>query len=333
MMLDERPGLSTGRLSRLISEAVERCALDLSGARVLTEAATGAYVVTPVIAAVSGAQVVALTGDSRYGTAEQVKAATLTLAGQLGVTDRILITTQREAEHFATADVITNSGHVRPIVGNLAAAIRSDAVLSLMFEAWEALVGRLDIDVDVLRDRGVQIAGTNERHPHVDVFSYLGPMAVAALADAGVSAYRGRIALLCDNAFRDYIVDGLKAAGAEVDVAASLDGLSGDSPDALLVALQPTGASVLSASDLHRIGTSWPDCVLLQFWGDVDRAQCPVACWPLVAPPAGHMGVLPSRLGPEPIVRLQAGGLKVAQVLRMPPIARTARDVEYVDAF
>lgn len=333
MTVDERPGLSTGRLCRLVSEAVERCALDLSGARVLTEAATGAYVVTPVIAAVSGARVVALTADSRYGTGEQVKAATMALAAQLGVADRIVITTQRAPEHFAAADVITNSGHVRPILGELAAAVRPDAVLSLMFESWEAQVGRLDIDVDVLRDRGVQIAGTNERHPHVDVFSYLGPMAVVELADAGVSAYGGRIAVLCDNAFRDYIADGLKAAGAEVDVAASLDGLSTQYPDAVLVALQPTGGSVLSAADLHRIGTSWPDCILVQFWGDIDRVQCPVACWPVVAPPVGHMGVLPSRLGPEPIVRLQAGGLKVAQVLLMRSAARTAQDVEYVDAF
>lgn len=331
--MDERPGLSTGRLSRLVGEAVERCAIDLSGAMVLTEAATGAYVVTPVLAAVSGATVVALTADSRYGTAEQVKTVTMALAAKLGVADRIVITTQGEVEHFAAADVITNSGHVRPIVGKRAAAIRPDAVLSLMFESWEARAGRLDLDIDVLRDRGVQIAGTNERHPHVDVFSYLGPMAVAELTDAGVAAYRARIAVLCDNAFRDYIVDGLKTAGAEVDVAASLDGLSGDSPDALLVALQPTGASVLSAADLSRIGQSWPDCVLVQFWGDIDRARCPLATWPVVAPPAGHMGVLPSRVGPEPIVRLQAGGLKVAQVLLTPPTSRTALDLEYVDAF
>lgn len=333
MTMDERPGLSTGRLSRLVSEAVQRCALDLSGAHVLTEAATGAYVVTPVIAAVAGAHVVALTADSRYGTAAEVAAATTALATRLGVVDRITVTTRREAAHFAGADVITNSGHVRPIAGPLAAAIRPDAVLSLMFESWEAQAGRLDIDVESLRDRGVQIAGTNERHPDVDVFSYLGPMAVVELADAGVTAYRSRIAVLCDNAFRDYIVDGLKSAGAEVDVAASLDGLSLESPDALLVALQPTGAAVLSAADMYRIGARWPDCVLVQFWGDIDRERCPVATWPAVAPAAGHMGVLPARLGPEPIVRLQAGGLKVAQVLLTPPAARTARDTEYVDAF
>jgi hypothetical protein len=263
----------------------------------------------------------------------QVEAATMDLATRLGVADRITITTRRAAEHFAAADAITNSGHVRPITGELAAAIRPETVLSLMFESWEAQAGRLDIDVDALRDRGIQIAGTNERHPQVDVFSHLGSMAVAELSDAGVSAYRSRIAVLCDNAFQDYIVDGLKAAGAEVDVAQSLEGLSGRGPDALLVALQPTGASVLSGADLRRIATSWPDCILVQFWGDIDREQCGVPIWPVLAPSPGHMGVLPSRVGPEPIVRLQAGGLKVAQVLLTPPAERTAQDLEYVDAF
>jgi hypothetical protein len=333
MMLDGRPGLAVGRLSRLINEAVDRIELDLADTLVLTEAASGAYVVTPVIAAVSGAHVVALTADSRYGTAEEVGTATMALAARLGVSDRIVITKRRAATYFAAADIITNSGHVRPIVGTPAAAIQSGAALPLMFESWEAQAGRLDIDVEGLRARGVQIAGTNERHPHVDVFSYLGPLAVAELADAGVAAYRGRIAVLCDNAFREYIVDGLKAAGAEVDVAATLDGLSGQQPDALLVALQPTGASVLSTVELDRIATGWPDCVVVQFWGDLDRQRCRVAIWPDVAPAAGHMGVLLSRLGPEPIVRLQAGGLKVGQVLLSPPRERTAQDLEYVDVF
>jgi hypothetical protein len=56
----------------------------------------------------------------------------------------------------------------------------------------------------------------------------------------------------------------------------------------------------------------------LQYWGDLDRksltaAEVPV--WPPQAPPAGHMGVLPSAIGPDPIVRLQAGGLKVGELL------------------
>jgi hypothetical protein len=73
---------------------------------------------------------------------------------------------------------------------------------------------------------------------------------------------------------------------------------------------------------------------MAQFWGDVDRASLDdvvIAYWPLHAPPAGHMAILPSQPGPEPVVRLQAGGLKVASVLLKEPAERTGFDVEFLD--
>jgi hypothetical protein len=334
-LADGRPGLAGPRLARLVDDAVQRCALDLRGVSVLTEAATGPYAVTPVLAAAAGASVVALTASTRYGTLDDVRAVTLDLAERLGVTNRITVTDERSPKLFAEADVITNSGHVRPICGDAADAIRPDAVLSLMFEAWEIQAGRLDLDLDGLRARGVRIAGTNERHPHVDVFSFLGPMAVVQLADAGVSAYHGTIAVLCDNPFSDYLHLGLLAAGARAVTASNLaDLLAVPAVDALIVALRPTGASVLSADALRSIALHWPDATIVQFWGDVDRSRCAelnLACWPTTSPGTGHMGVLPSRLGPEPIVRLQAGGLKVAQVLLKPPQERTSQDLAYLD--
>jgi hypothetical protein len=66
------------------------------------------------------------------------------------------------------------------------------------------------------------------------------------------------------------------------------------------------------------LGELAPGTVLVQYWGDADRAAAAAAgvpVWPPEAPPPGHMGVLPSAVGPEPIVRLQAGGLKVGEVL------------------
>jgi hypothetical protein len=58
--------------------------------------------------------------------------------------------------------------------------------------------------------------------------------------------------------------------------------------------------------------------VIAQFWGDLDRAalaRAGLRYWPLDAPPRGHQGILPSSVGPEPIVRLQSGGLKVGEVM------------------
>jgi hypothetical protein len=101
-----------------------------------------------------------------------------------------------------------------------------------------------------------------------------------------------------------------------------LEGLSvvndGRTYDAILVALQPRPEPVLSAAAVNTIAERWPGALVAQFWGDLDRAALVVAdvpVWPPDTPLPGHMGILPSGIGPEPIVRLQTGGLKAAEVL------------------
>jgi hypothetical protein len=322
-------------LARLIRESVERTQLDLGGLNVLTEAASGPYVVTPVIAALAGADVVAVTADSRYGTIDSITRSTMELADHLGVASRVTVTGERTPDLYSAADVVTNSGHVRPITGDFARALRPGTVVPLMFETWEIDAGRIDIDLDQVRARGVIVAGTNERHPDIDVFSFLGLMAVLQLADAGISAYRGRIALLCENPFHDYIVAGLKNAGAEVSSTSDVrELLAMPEPDAVVLAATPGAGPTLTAADIRDVAARWPDVTLCQFWGDLNRSRCAaenVAVWPREDPGIGHMGVLPSRVGPEPIVRLQTGGLKVAQVLRMPLSERTRQDEEWLD--
>src|SRR5262245_16028908 len=72
-----RSGLNADRLVRLMRDAVDRCRLDLHGAVVFTEAATGAYAVTPILAAMAGARrVYGLTRTTSHGTAEEVIALT-----------------------------------------------------------------------------------------------------------------------------------------------------------------------------------------------------------------------------------------------------------------
>lgn len=334
---DVPPGLRPIRLAHLVERAVAATALDLGGATVLTEAATGAYVVTPVLAAAGGAErVVAVTRATRHGTVADVVAQTDALAAQLGVADRITVHEGRPTpEQLAAADVVTNSGHVRPIDAEVIAHLRRDAVVPLMFESWEIDLGRDDVDLAALRAAGIRFAGTNERHPAVDVFSYLGPMAVKLLADAAVATYRARVTLLCDNPFRPYLVDGLERSGAEVVAAdrPSADVLDAHT-DAVVVALRPRGEPVLDRADLELIARSSPAAIVAQFWGDVDREACHsvgIVCAPETAPRAGHMGVLPSAVGPEPIVRLQAGGLKVAELLRRDRSGWTDDERRYVD--
>lgn len=333
-MTAPRPGLNTARLVRLMREAVARCRLDLRGTVVLTEAATGAYAVTPVLAALAGAaRVVAVTRATAYGTVAEVTAATEALAAAAGVSGRIRVGTEKRPELFGAADVVTNSGHVRPIDARVVGLMRPGAVVPLMYERWELRPG--EVDLAACAARGVRVAGTNERHPNVGVFEYLGAMAVKLLLDAGVAVHGSRVLVVCDNPFADFLCRGLSGAGAAVELAAAVaPGSLNEQLDAILVATKP-GTAPIGRAEAELIGTTAPGAVVAQYWGEIDRAAldavgvayCPAAA---AAPAPGHMGVLPSAVGPEPIVRLQAGGLKVAEVLLR--VAPVSSDWEYVDA-
>jgi hypothetical protein len=334
-MAISQPGLNDLRLRRLMKEAIARCRLDLSGATVLTEAASGAYRVTPVLAAMAGARaVVAIARSSRYGTVAEISAGINELAQLAGVHDQqIAIVAEKRQALIAQADIITNSGHVRPIDAEMVGWLKPSVVVPLMYEAWEFRRG--DVDLAACRSRGIAVAGTNERHGAIDVFSFLGIMATKLLLDAGVAVRGSRILLLCDNPFLPFIRDGLTNGGAAVDTYRRLN----ESPerstyDAVLVALRPGTEPCIGAHEARAIARRWPGAIVAQFWGDIDRnalADAGVLIWPLLTPAPGHMGVLPSDIGPEPVVRLQAGGLKVAEVLRKPARLRTAEDREFLD--
>jgi len=284
------------QLLDLIREAIARLELDLSERTVVTEAATGAYAATPVIAALAGARHVQAVARGSAAAA----AYTQDLAAYAGV--RVEVVTNIRDAAVDAADIVTNSGRVRPLDAATVARMRPGAAIPLMYETWELRAS--DVDVDACRARGVRVAGTNECHPDVGVFSYLGPMAVKLLSDAGVALPSARLLVLCDNPFRPFLEQGLQAAGAHVEVA---ERVPAGRWDAVLVALQPRGPLRLPASAAP---------VVAQLWGDLDRdALRGVRVWPPVAPAPGHMGILPSALGPEPVVRLQAGGLKVGELL------------------
>lgn len=317
-MTDTRPGLNMRRMVELMKAAISRCELDLRGMTVLTEAASGAYSVTPVLAALAGARsVIAIAAPSRYGTAEQAREQTLRLAGAANVIERIEVVTEKTRETIARSDIITNSGHVRPIDARMIDWMKPGAVVTLMYESWEFRPA--DVDLTACKRRGIAVAGTNERHPAIDVFSFLGVMAIKQLVDAGVAVYGSRILLLCDNWFGSFIERGAQGCGAQVYAAESLQKADKDAGyDAILVALHPRSASVLSVEDTVLLARHWPGAVVVQFWGDIDRSAMldnEVPFWPVESPAPGHMGILPSAVGPEPVIRLQAGGLKVGEIL------------------
>jgi hypothetical protein len=185
-----------------------------------------------------------------------------------------------------------------------------------MYEAWE--FRGTDIDLGACRELGIRIAAVNERHPDVAVFLFLGPLAVRLLKDAGFEVKGRRVAVLCDNPFAEFLCSGLTAAEAEAALCTSVSDLPTEDWDAVVVAFNPAANPALASAELNMLAKAAPGALLGQFWGDIDRAAARAAGFtlaPTAAPKDGHMGILLNELGPEPIIRLQTGGLRAAELV------------------
>ena len=314
--------------------------LNLKGKTVLTEAATGAYIVTPVLAALAGATVYAYSKTTRYGKVDEVFTATRDLAGtfkkfplDIHFADRL------SPEIIRRADIITNSGHLRPLNEAILSHAKDELVIPLMYEAWEWRDA--DMDIQYIRKRGFKIGATNERHPEVDVFSYLGDMAVKQIFDAGICPYKNKFILLCNNDFGPFIAKVLAGVCGGLAVIdkdehklnyhlEQIDWIGGfpdiQVPDAykdaeaLIFTAYPFDQDWIGEKtpiNIQQILSQLSDPYLLRFAGDVDETFLKnkgVRYFPLHVP-GGHMGILPSDIGYDPIIRLQAGGLKAGEAL------------------
>jgi len=310
------PGFAIQRLVELMRRSITATGLNLSEVTVLTEAASGAYGVTPVIGAMAGAKrVYALARSSRYGSVRDVKAWISELADASGVTTFVNVIEELSPDILASIDIVTNSGHLRPLSADFIDLLPGSAVIALMFEAWELRPG--DVDLAACKRRSIPIVGINERHPTIDVFSFLGPLCAKQLLCCGLAVYSNRIALLCDNDFAEPIGKGLAGLGASIEVFSVADEIFPDIWDAIVIALKPALTPRIGHNEaLHFATVAPPGCAVIQFWGDINRKalrEHGLNIWPCEPPAPGHMGALLSEIGPEPIVRLQTGGLRAAE--------------------
>lgn len=305
---------------------VRSIGLNLQGRSVLTECATGAYCSTAVLAAYAGAKVFAFGKNTQYGSFSDAQGQTGYVANLIGVRDRIEFVESVNRELLAHCDIVTNSGHLRPLDRTKISALRQGAVIPLMYEAWE--YREADIDLKSCQEFDVRVVGTNEHHSKLMVFDYLGMLALKGLFELGIPVLFCRVLLLSDNLFALPISKLLRSVGAQVFVMddspiAGTTGIelasqvtSNDGFDAVVLAMTPThvdsigkeGNSKYCNAQLNKAKS------LVQIWGDVDRdALEGFRFYPEVQPKRGHMGVLLNDIGPDAVVRLQAGGLRAAQ--------------------
>jgi hypothetical protein len=320
------------REKRLIGEAVDKLRLDLSGLVVLTEAASGNYVHTPIICAAAEAkEVIALAGDSRYASAGEVREQTESAARMMGLGGRVRIVTELSDDLWASGDVVTNLGFLRPFDAHVVEKLKPTAALPIMFETWEHRP--MEVDLEACWRRGICVLGTNEEHGAIKIMDYLGALAAKKMFELGVEVIGSRVVVIGTGKFFFKVCETLAGMKAHVlrwladfeegEVSASEDRLAALSgADAIVVADEPnsTRCSIgsggfITAADIVK---HCKDAVVIQLAGSVSRPELDVAgvtCVPDAAPAPGHMGWSLSELGPKPVIDLHAAGLKVGELL------------------
>lgn len=315
------------RVLRLIESIIKDLDLDLSGIPVLTETGRGAFVVTPLIAALAGAeQVIAVTTDSPYGPAAQVLAYTRSWVDLIGKSGAIHTSTEPARTFAGDVELVTNLGFVRPIDANFVSRLPATAAISLMFEPWE--FRSTDLDREACRQRGIPVLGTCETHPRLQIFHYVGLLALKLLHEAGLEVFKSHILVIGSGHFGRVTKQSLETNGAVVihldpcenwsDTLQTLDA-DGDNLDAVVLVEHATDRQLIgnqggfSASELADRGIK-----LIHICGNLDDAhleEYQVYKHPARQVDFGTMTVTTDYLGPRPVIDLHGAGLKVGEAL------------------
>ena len=315
------------RIEKLIGNAIDRYNLDLSGLTVFTEAASGNYVVTPLIAALAGSdQVFAITRNSKHGTAADVQNFTLELAQKWGVGDRVEVVFDKIPSMLSQVDIVTNLGFVRPIDKRMIAHLKPTAVLPLMWETWE--FREADLDLSECRCKGIMVLGTNEREVTLNLFTYVGYLAVKLAFELEIEIYRSRIVVVGSGSFGESSVkvfDKLEADIKYIDLSAG-NSLETESAKAMLrdadlvVLVEHHSRACLIDSEgqitVDELLMLSPHLSIVHIAGNINREEIDsvaIPCVPQKSAAPSHMSVATDYLGPKPVIALHTAGLKVGE--------------------
>jgi hypothetical protein len=310
-----------------IRDAINNLGIDLGGLTVLTEIGSNYYFFLPFIAALAGAEkVYAWTAENSYfncsGLVEEAKALSI----ELGLDDKIgFAINERPAGHVRAADIITNSGFIRPLNEDILRHCKDKAVIPLMFEAWE--LRESDIDMNYCRQKKIKVAGTWESHPSISVFESVGPLAVKLAFEAGMEVYQNRILVWSDDAFGAVSADYFRKMNAKevlqtTDKAEALEYL----PYADFIYFCPNHEKRFIISNIEsdavftidELKKANPWINIVHLYGKFNMHELEInelTVYPKQNGKAEYMSKTLTHIGMRPTLNLLCAGLKVGELL------------------
>ena len=313
------------RAINLIKKEIDKWDLDLSGYTILTEVGSNHYVYTPIIAAIAGAKKVFVwTADSRFGRGGDNIDRCKEICKQLNISSIEFSNNQKPINQIKEADIITNSGFLRPLDSTFVSGMKSGSSISLMFEKWELRAE--DIDIEACRENNIKVAGVWENHPDLMVFSGIGALAVKMSMQAGYEVYQNNIIVWSDDDF------GKEAAESFLKMGATSVNITTD-PDELYSKLDRTdfificdydekrpyfqnSDSILDIDKMIKLNSSFG---VVHLYGEIGieiLQKNNIVVSPNVKGAASVMTFTLAHLGLSPIIKLQTAGFKVGQMLQ-----------------
>lgn len=303
-----------------IKEYVRLLDVNLKDLRILTEVGSGDFLWTPIIAGLAGAsKVVCVSKDSKWGKFCEISQRLEKITQALGLSE-VITCREDDAIHFVpNSDIITNLGFVRPINQRIIDQMNTSAVVSLMVEPWE--VRQEDVDLAYLKKKNIPFCGTNEKHPLLSIFSYVGILSVKLLLERNFGVYNNNILLISSPPYSTYIKKNLKALGANVTLYNVFKGVNFQEKDfdCIILAEQKAKSDLwpFFNAEIKKLILS-KTIPLLHIVGCINEKICQELGnykYPSIYVSPQVMTLTTSYVGAEPVIALHAGGLKAGELL------------------
>ncbi len=298
-----------------IENAIKKFNVNLSDRRVLTEAATGNYVCTPVLAALAGAEVFAYAKESKYGTVDEINEQIFRVSSKLGITTNINIITDLELFDLSTIDVLTNTGFLRPISKTIINRLKSTCVIPLMWEPWEFREDELDIVACL--ERGIKVYGTNESDPRLQTMDYIGFIALYFLLKEKRTPNSTSTLIVGCEKFNRAINKVLKANGYNTTsvLTKEYSALNIEIFDSIIIAEYERPTIIVSDDDNALIKSSElnDNHLIIHIAGNVNLENVNCRFYPEKPAPFRYMSYTTDFIDPAAVVDLHCAGLKVAE--------------------
>lgn len=309
------------RAAKIIKETKVKLNVNLEGYTVLTEVGSNLYLYSPIIPLLCGAsKVLAFVKDTSYGSAENIKLLCFQIAKELGFSDKLQIATNILPENWlAEADIVTNSGMLRPFDREKILKFKKGAVLPLMFEAWE--VREQDLDIGACRDFGISVAGTWENHPLIKVFDNVKMLCLKLAFEAGYEIMGNSILVWSDDHFGEMIEESFKSNGVKkCIVTTDVNVLYECAPnlDFIFIADYDEKRDYTTLFDIKNLVLKAPNLGFIHLYGLINLEefkQLGFKVYPQKNGTSEMMTFTLAHVGITPLINLQVGGYRVAQEL------------------